>query len=105
MHLGLFRYYLKLGAKRAEYVQLMQKFVQRSRVGILHNIHTRSTKLDPKLMFLCVLFCLGAFGTISLLHKTLCKTGRIGAINAKIRAMKSRRKFSQQMQLIHIIRS
>ena len=34
VHLGQFRYCMKLGAKRAELVQLMQKFVPRSRVGI-----------------------------------------------------------------------
>ena len=37
--------------KRAE---LMQKFVPRSRVGIFHNKRTRSTPLDPKLIFYCV---------------------------------------------------
>jgi len=31
--LGSFRYYTKLGAKWAELVQLMQKFMPRSRVG------------------------------------------------------------------------
>ena len=34
VHLGQFRYCMKLGAKRAELVQLMQKLVPRSRVGI-----------------------------------------------------------------------
>ena len=69
MHLGPFCYSLKLGANRADRVQLMEKFVQ-----------------------------------VRMPYETRGKTGRIGAINAKIRAMKSRRKFSQQMQLIHIIR-
>ena len=32
----------------------LQKFVPRSRVGIFRNKHTRSTVLDPKLMFWCV---------------------------------------------------
>ena len=50
----------KLGAKRAE---LVQKFVPRSRVGIICNERTQSTPLDPKLIFLhFVLF--GAFGTV-----------------------------------------
>ena len=40
-----------LGAKRAE---LVQKFVPRSRVGIIGNERTRSTPLDPKLTFRCV---------------------------------------------------
>ena len=38
----------KLGAKRAE---LVQKFVQRSHVGIFRNERTRSTPLDSKLTF------------------------------------------------------
>ena len=62
-------YYLDLGpfeclptidAKRAE---LVQKFVPRSRIGIIPNERTRSTPLDPKLTFWCVLYYLGAFGT------------------------------------------
>jgi len=40
MYLGLFRYCLKLDAKQAKKVQLMQKFVQRSRVGMFYNDHT-----------------------------------------------------------------
>ena len=36
-------------------------------------------------MFWCVSFRLGAFGTVSLLHKTCCKTRQTGAINAKFR--------------------
>ena len=42
VHLGTFRYCVKLGANWAELVQLMQKFVQRSRVGIFRNEGTRS---------------------------------------------------------------
>ena len=51
---------MKLGAKRAE---LVQKFMPRSRIGIFCNESTRSTPLDPKLMFWCVSYHLGAFGT------------------------------------------
>ena len=51
----------KLGAKRAE---LVQKFVPRSRIGIFRNERTRSTPSDPKLMFWCVSYYLGAFGTV-----------------------------------------
>ena len=36
VHLESFRYYTKLGAKWAEWVQLMQKFIQRGRVGTFH---------------------------------------------------------------------
>ena len=79
-----FCYCTKLGAKRAKLVQLMQKFVQRCLVRIFQNERSRSTPLDPKLMFWCVSFRLGAFGTVSLLHKTCCKTRQTGAINAKV---------------------
>ena len=51
----------KLGAKRAE---LVQKFVPRSRVRIFRNEPTRSTPLDPKLIFWCISYHLGAFATI-----------------------------------------
>ena len=51
---GEFGSLTKLGAKRAE---LVQKFVPLSRVGIFRNECTRSSPLDPKLMF-------GAFRTI-----------------------------------------
>jgi len=71
----------------------MKKFVPRSRLGIFRNLHTRSTPLDSKLMFCCVLYYLGAFGTVWLPYKTRCKTGWSGA---KLRAMKSCRNFSQQ---------
>ena len=79
----------KLGAKRAE---LVQKFMPRSRVGIFRNECTRSTPLDPKLMFWCDSYYLGAFGTVWLLYETRCKTGRT---SAKVRETKSHRNFSQ----------
>jgi len=71
VHLGPLGCLTKLGAKRAE---LMQKFVPRSRIGIFRNESTRSTPLDPKLMFWCVSYHLGAFGTIMLPYKTQGKT-------------------------------
>ena len=40
VHLGSFRNYMKLGAKRGELVQLMQKFVPRIHVVIFHNERT-----------------------------------------------------------------
>ena len=89
VHFGPFRYCTKLGAKRAKLVQLMQKFVQRCLVRIFRNERSRSTLLDRKLMFWCVSFLLGAFGTVSLLHKTCCKTPQTSAINAKVRATMS----------------
>ena len=48
MHKGPLGCLTKLGAKCAELVQM---FVPRSRVGIFYNERTRSTPLDPKLMF------------------------------------------------------
>ena len=54
---------------------------------------TRSTPLDSKLIFWCVLYYLDAFGTVWLPCKTQCKTGRT---DAKVRAMKSRHNFLQQ---------
>ena len=61
VHLGQFGSVTKLGAKRAELVQM---FMPRSRVGIFRNECTRSTPLDPKLMIWCVLYYLDAFGTV-----------------------------------------
>ena len=57
VHFGWFHYFRKLGAKRAELVQLMQKFVSRSRIGILR------------------LVVFGALDNVLLQHKTRCKKG------------------------------
>ena len=67
VHLGLFGCLTKLGAKRAE---LVQNFVPRSRIEIFRNERTRSTPLDPKLMFWGVSYHLGAFGTVWLPYET-----------------------------------
>src|SRR6185295_288935 len=64
VHLGSFRNYMKLGAKRGELVQLMQKFVPRSDVRIFRNERTKSTPLDPKPMIRSVSLSLGAFGIV-----------------------------------------
>ena len=89
--------------KSSKLVQLMQKFMPRCRARTFRNECSRSTPLDPKLMFCFVSFRLAAFGTVSLLHKTCCKTCQTGTINAKLRAMKSCRNFSQRTPLIHTI--
>ena len=81
---------MKLSAKQAE---LVQKFVPRSRVGIFRNERTRSTLLDPKLMFWSVSYYMGAFGTVWLPYKTRCKMDRTCA---KVRATKSRRTFRNE---------
>ena len=103
VHLGSFHYCMKLGAKRAELVQLMQKFVPRIRVAIFHNEPTQSNPLDTKPMIWCVLQCLVAFGIVSLLHEIWCETNWTCAINAKVRATKSRQNFSPLMHPINPI--
>src|SRR6185437_12235371 len=60
VHSGPFGCLTKLGEKWAE---LVQQFVKQSRIGIFRNERTRSTPLDPKLMFWCILYCLVAFET------------------------------------------
>ena len=97
VHLWPFGWVTKLGAKRAE---LVQKFVPEVYSKIFCNERNRSTPLDPKLMFRCVSYNFGAFGTVWLTYKTRCKTGRTGA---KVRATKSRRNFSQLTHPIHPI--
>ena len=54
MHLGSFRYFNKLGVKWTELVQLMQKFLPRSRVGTFRYERTRYTPWDPRQMFRCI---------------------------------------------------
>ena len=96
VHLGRFGCLKKLDAKRSE---LVQNFVPRSRIRIFRNERTRSTPLDPKLMFWCVSYRL-AFGTVRLPYETRCKTGRT---NAKVYATKSHWNFSQRNHPIHPI--
>src|SRR6185503_20238446 len=97
MHLRPFVCLTELGAKRAE---LVQKFLPRSRVGIFRNKRTRSTPLVIKLMFWCVSYYLGTFGTVGFRYETRCKTGRT---SAKVRARMSRWNFSQRTHPIHPI--
>ena len=97
VHLGPFGCVTKLSAKWAK---LMQKFVPRSRVGIFRNQRTRSTVLDPKLPFWCVLYYLGAYGTVWLPYEIRCTTGRI---SAKVHATKSHWNFSRRTHSIHPI--
>jgi len=89
VHLGPFGCLKKLEAKRAK---LVQKFVSRSHFGIFRNERTRSTPLEPKLMFWHVSYYFDALGTAWLARKTRWKTGRT---NAKVHATKSRQNFSQ----------
>jgi hypothetical protein len=48
---GPFRYCPKVDAKLAELAPLTHKFAKQTLVLIFHYEHTRSTPLDPKLMF------------------------------------------------------
>jgi hypothetical protein len=50
-HFGAFCYCTKVGAKWTKLVSFMHKLDERSCVGIFRNERTRSTPLDPKLMF------------------------------------------------------
>ena len=102
-HLGAFRYYTKLETKQVTLVQLMEKFVPRCLVTISRNERSRSAPLDPKLMFWCVCFRLGAYETFLLLHETRCEMVQPSAINAKDRPTKSRQNFSKRALLIHTI--
>ena len=86
---GTFGCLTKLGAKR---VELVQKFVPLSCIGIFRNERTRYTPLDPNLMFWCVSYHLGAFGIVWLPYKTRCKMGQT---SAKVRATKLRWSFSR----------
>ena len=97
VQLGLSGWLAKVDGKWAE---LVRKFVPRSRVVTFHNERTRSTPLDPKLMFWCVSYYLGAFGTVWLPLKTRGKTGQTCA---KVRVTKSRRNFSQRTHPIQPI--
>ena len=64
------------------------------------NERTRSNPLDPKLMFWCISYHLGAFGTIWLPYQTRCRTGRT---SPKVRATRSCQNYSQRTHPIHPI--
>ena len=70
----MFRYYMKLGAERVELVQLMDKFVPLSRIGIFE-----MNAPDPPHWTLNSSIGLFRnvsvhFGFVLLLHETWCKT-------------------------------
>ena len=68
MHLGPFGCLTEVDANWDE---LVQKFVPRSRVGIFRNKSTRSTPWDPELMFWCISCHLDPFGTVRLPYDPL----------------------------------
>jgi len=93
MHLGPFPYCMKLAAKCAKLVQLMQKFVPRSRIGVFRDECTQSTPMVPKLMFWCVSYRFGAFASIWL----PCENrGEMFRTSAKVCATKSCWNFAQR---------
>jgi len=97
MHFGQFGCVTTLSLKR---VKLVEKFVTRSCVRIFRNERTRSTPMDPKLIFLCVSYYFSAVATVWLARKTWWKMCRTGA---KVRATKSHWNFSQRTHPIHPI--
>jgi hypothetical protein len=94
---GPFRYYTNFDTKWAELLQLMHKLRRQSRFRIFHNKRTGSTLFDPKLMF-------GGVSDRLLLLELPCKKGRTGAINAQVRATKSRQNFLRRTHPIYPIR-
>ena len=103
VHLGPFRYCTELGAKWAELVQLMQKFMPRSRVGTFRYERTRNTPWDPKLMFLLHFVMFGCIYDRFVTALNSVQMGQSGAINAKVRATKSHMNLSPQTRPIHTI--
>ena len=78
-HLGTFGTVWLPYETRCKMDRASEKLVPQSRVGIFCNERTRSNPLDPKLTFSCVLYYLGAFGTVWLPYETRCNTGRTSA--------------------------
>ena len=76
-HLGAFGTVWLPYKTRCKTGRTMQKFVPRSRIGIFHDERNRSTPLVPKLMFCCVSYHLGAFGTVWLLTKLGAKRAEL----------------------------
>ena len=94
VHLGMFHYGSKLGAKRAEVVQLMQKFVPRSHIGIFRNKRARSTHWILNSCFRVFLSVWVHLGLCGCCMKLGAKWAKCGAIIAKVHATKSHRNFS-----------
>ena len=74
-HLGAFGVVRLPYETRCKTGRTSAKVRARSCVGIFRNESTRSTPLDPKLMFWLISYYLSAFGIIWLPYKTLRKTG------------------------------
>ena len=74
-HLGTFGTVWLPYETRCETGRTSAKVRARGRVGIFRKERIRSTPLDPKLMFWCISYHLGAFGAVWLPYETRCKTG------------------------------
>ena len=90
MYSGPFGCLTKLGGKRAE---LVQKFVPRNRVGIFPNERTRSTPLDPKLMFWRVFHTIwvhsGPFGCLTKLGAKRAELMKMFAPRSRVRIFRN----------------
>ena len=84
----MFRYYMKLGA---ELVQLMEKFVPLSRIGIFRNERTQSTPLDPKLKYWFVFILFG------FILDLICYYTKLGA--KRIELVQLMKKFAQRNRI------
>ena len=103
MYFGLFCYCTNLDTKRAELVQLMQNFLPRSRIGIFRNECTRSTPLDPKLIF-CASHCFWVrFGLFYYCTKLVAKRVELVQLAQKFVPRSHVRIFLQRTQPIHPI--
>src|SRR6185503_1110433 len=73
VHFGSFHNCIKLDAKHTELVQLIQKFMTRSHVGIFLDKRTQSTLVDSKLMFRSVSQYFSVFGIVCNCMKLVAK--------------------------------
>ena len=84
-------------------MQIMQKFMPRSRVGTFRYELTRYTPWDPKLMFLLHFVMFECIYDQFVTALNSAQMGQSGAINAKVRATMSRLNFSLRTRPIHTI--
>ena len=83
---------MELGGKRAE---LVQKFVPRNHIGIFPNERTRSTPLDPKLMFWFVFHTIwvhsGSFGCLTKLGTKRAELVQMFVPRSRVRIFRNER--------------
>jgi hypothetical protein len=77
-HFGPFHYCSNFNEKWAKLVQLMHKFVIKSRRNFSKQMHPNNPIVPPN-------SCFRAFWTMSIPHKLRRKTGRTSAMNAQVR--------------------